>query len=813
MTDPIDSLLVPNFDLAVEFLTKMHPKKPRLLVAIKPDKTGPGPAITVKTFQAEETEAMGQWIDDNNRAGLGLYFSVASTMNPINRKAKREDISEVTSLHVDIDANDSAGESVENAKATGLEALASMKDGIPLPTAIVDSGNGLQAHWSLTSPVLVHGNIDIANEVAKHNRHLEKVFGADNCHNVDRVLRVPYTINWPNEKKRKLGRKPVLARLLEYHPERVYDISVFPKLEPDEKSKNRTNRTTTELVVPKNVERLKDIDDLDERNVPSRIKTIIVHGRHPDEGPKENDDSRSAWLLDVVCDLTRCCVPTDAIFAIITDPAYKISESVLESSDPEKYAMRQIERAKQFAVDPQLLEMNDRHAVIENHGGRCVVIEEVYDEVLGRSYLTIQSFEEFKKRYCNQLIEVRDDIKGKSRYIRKGNWWLEHPQRRTYQKVIFAPNRDVPGAYNLWKGFAVEAIAGDWSRFREHIRAVICSGNEEHFSYLIQWLARCVQEPEGSGQVAVVLRGEKGCGKSIFVEPFGRLFGQHYQMTTNAEHIAGRFNEHLKTMVVLFGDEAFFAGNKDHERTLKGLVTQDELSFEGKGRPVEVGRNHVHLLLASNSTWVVPAHGKERRFFVLDVSAKRIRDLEYFEAIDQQMKSGGSEAMLHDLLHMDLTGFEVRDFPQTAALREQQQESAEFEETTMVEILTNGFTPDCERYLCKANELSGICLLEFARELGFVGSSEEKHSCLTRLGQFVRRLARLNADGKPVSRRRRRRYNGSTNSRVTVYELRPLAELRKEFDHLVGPDGWPESPSEWTSGADVQRHDPSDVPF
>jgi hypothetical protein len=61
MTDSIVSLLVPDINLAVEFLTKRHPKKPRLLVAIKPDKNGPGPAITAKTFQAEETEAMGQW--------------------------------------------------------------------------------------------------------------------------------------------------------------------------------------------------------------------------------------------------------------------------------------------------------------------------------------------------------------------------------------------------------------------------------------------------------------------------------------------------------------------------------------------------------------------------------------------------------------------------------------------------------------------------------------------------------------------------------------------------------------------------------
>jgi hypothetical protein len=653
----------------------------------------------------------------------------------------------------------------------------------------------------------VHGNIDLANEVAKHNQYLEKVYGADHCHNVDRVLRIPYTINWPNEKKRKLGRKPVLAKVLEYHPERVYDISAFPKLEPEEKSRKRTDQTTSKVAVPENVERLDDINELDEWHVSDRIKRIITDGRHPDEGPKKDKNSRSEWLFDVVCGLVRCSVPTDVIFGIITDPAYKISESVLESGDPEKYAKRQIEQATSAVMNPMLLEMNGKHAVVRNYGGKCVVTDELYDPQLNRCLLVPQTFDHFRNGYLNRKIQDGCDSKGNPKFVPLGKWWLEHPLRRTYKKVVFAPNQDIPDAYNLWKGFAVKAIAGDWSLFRDHILHVVCSGDEDCFQYLIRWMARCVQEPESSGQVAVVLRGGKGCGKSLFVETFGRLFGEHFLATTSAEHIAGRFNEHLQTIVVLFGDEAFFAGNKDHERTLKGLVTQDELSFEGKGRPVKMGRNHVHLLLASNSTWVVPAHGRERRYLVLDVSDDKTGDRDYFCAIAQQMTSGGSEAMLYDLKHMDLTDFEVRDFPQTAALWEQQQESARFEESLMVEILKDGFTPDHEFHDCLPNEISPSCFRESATKKGFVSRSEEMHLTDTRAGHFLRGLARLDADGNPISHRRRR-GNEYTGSRVTVYELRPLGELRKEFDYLVGPDGWPDSPSEWTS-----LPSESDVPF
>src|SRR6185312_4061578 len=43
----------------------------------------------------------------------------------------------------------------------------------------------------------------------------------------------------------------------------------------------------------------------------------------------------------------------------------------------------------------------------------------------------------------------------------------------------------------------------------------------------------------------------------------------------------------------------------------------------------------------------------------------------YFKAIDAQMEAGGLAAMLHDLLTLDLSQFEVRHVPETAALVDQ----------------------------------------------------------------------------------------------------------------------------------------------
>ena len=60
-----------------------------------------------------------------------------------------------------------------------------------------------------------------------------------------------------------------------------------------------------------------------------------------------------------------------------------------------------------------------------------------------------------------------------------GPWWLGHPARREFDRVVFAPGLDVPRAYNLWQGFAYEARPGNLhARFLEHLRTNVCSGEE-----------------------------------------------------------------------------------------------------------------------------------------------------------------------------------------------------------------------------------------------------------------------------------------------------------------------------------------------
>lgn len=223
--------------------------------------------------------------------------------------------------------------------------------------------------------------------------------------------------------------------------------------------------------------------------------------------------------------------------------------------------------------------------------------------------------------------------------------------------------------YNLFRGLQVKPVKGEWSQMRRHIRWAICRGNETLFRYVMTWLARSVQKPGGLRPgVALVLLGKQGTGKGVFMRYVGKLFGVHYLHITSSEQLTGRFNFHFKACLMCFSDEGMWGGSKSAEGVLKGLITEDTLFCEPKGKDGFTVANHVNLVIASNNPWVIPAGLEERRYCVLDVSEAHMQDTAYFAAICHEMDSGGLEAMMYDLLHLDLSQVDLRKPPRTEAL-------------------------------------------------------------------------------------------------------------------------------------------------
>jgi hypothetical protein len=788
----------PNTSAAAEFLRRWS-SGPWVLTAITPDKK----SILTETFHAiKDAEA---WIGMHN-GKRNLYFHVNPVTRDLHKKAEREDIAALAWLHVDIDPR--VGEDLTQERERALDLLENPRGGVPKPTVIIFSGGGYQGFWKLRDPLRIDGDLAKAEEAKLYNVRLEMVFGADRCHNVDRIMRLPGTINIPDAKKRNKGRTETLATLHLFDDERVYDLEQFEKAPRLQLPGEKGIGPTEPVRVSGNVRRLARVTDLDEWDVPARVQAMIVQGHLRDsEGSKKGDDSRSAWLFDAVCQLVRCSVPDEVIFSVITDPDFGISASVVErGSRAERYALKQIASAKDHAIHPRLRELNERYAVIRNYGGKCRVIEEVVDSGFdNRPRLTKQTFGDFKNAYNNEHVDIGTEKKPVRKSL--GEWWLTHPLRRQYDYVVFAPGREVAGAYNLWHGFAVEPSPGDCSMFLAHARENICAGNTEYFDYLIGWMATLVQNPGAPGHVAVVLRGPRGVGKGAFVSHFGHLLGRHYLQVSQASHMVGNFNAHLRNCVLLFADEAFYAGDKRHESVLKALVTEQTIAIEEKGVDVEAAPNFVHLILASNEEWVVPAGPFERRFFVLNVATERMQDLAYFKELDRRMKAGGYSALLQYLQRYDLTAFEVRAVPKTTALAEQQALTLPPVEQVFLDCLREGTIP----YHAK---VEGSYLVSTEQMAAYVRDRTRKIVSMNRVGTFLGR-----PPGRGTSLRLHMsfpKHDKKTRSDPpSGFFVPELAEARARWDLRVGPQEW-DTKARWDlRDADTTPRDepPDELPF
>ncbi len=668
--------LLPNHDETIQFLQAWHPDGPWCLSAIHPDERAKkDDYIRSRIFHPDEESAVRAWLTENGDRNLYYTANVAKPKDQWapknNNRPDRSDLAFMVCLHADIDPR--AGEDVaqEQDRIERLIRSKNPKD-LPSPSVIVFTGGGYQVLWRLAEPVPIR-DVAHAEDLARYNLQVRNLLDGDSAQDLSRILRLPGTINWPNKLKReKKGRVPSLARIVEFHTDRVYELRQFiqaPEIQTAETSAARSGgaakpsrRRTVE--VSGNVQRIQDVNTELPETVPGVVKVIIVQGDNPDDFAQFNGDrSRAVWY--VVCELVRQNVPDETIFSIVTDPAFGISAHVLDQPRPEKYALRQIERAHEHAIDPDLRAFNDRFAVITNFGGRCRVVEEVYDHGLRRGTLSTLSFDDLRNAFLQHRKELSDKEK-----MPLAEWWLRHPQRRQYDRVVFRPMEDeyVDGCYNLWRGFAVEPIPGDCSLFLRHVRETLCGNDEDNYLYLLRWMARAVQFPGEPGQVAIVLKGRMGTGKSFFAKTFGRLFGRHYLAVSDSKRLVSNFNSHLRDCVVLFADEAFYAGDKKHESILKALITEEMLAIEAKGKDIEMGASCLHVIMSSNEDWAVPAAMDDRRFFILQVADEHRNAHAHFAAIQKQMEDGGYSALLHMLMTMDLTTFNVRARPETQAL-------------------------------------------------------------------------------------------------------------------------------------------------
>jgi hypothetical protein len=337
--------------------------------------------------------------------------------------------------------------------------------------------------------------------------------------------------------------------------------------------------------------------------------------------------------------------------------------------------------ASRAAVEAKVNELNQQYFVVRM-GGKTLIGEFVTEDGQ-HDVLSLQSTEAFNTWMANRKVKVRDRA-GNVRMKPLARVWLEHRRRRQYAGVDLVPgDRGVleNGYLNLWRGWGVQPVAGEWPRLREHVHEVLANGNEAEALYIFKWVAWSLQNPDKIAEVALALLGPKGAGKGVFARALRRIWGGHGLHLVDQHLLIGRFRGHLRHALFVIVDEAFWSGgDKASIGAIQGLITEDRIVIEQKGIDASLWRNRLHLMLLAEQEKVLPAGAGERRYVVVEASdryakvgtATEEERRAYFGALNQEIEHGGVEAMMHDLMDWDLGSWHPRQTIDTAALRRQQ---------------------------------------------------------------------------------------------------------------------------------------------
>ena len=309
-------------DVSINWLTAWHRDGPWLVFEIDPEVENP----LVPAREFTDVTALRTYLDD--RIGIVNLYFIPNKVLPgtIRTTPKKDAITYLHALYVDLDLPKTGERSAptEDNFAYLLQRIYALS---PQPTAIVFSGGGFQAFWMFPEPLPAAEYLD---RVEAASKAIGKSLKSDAVQNINRLMRLPGTVNLPNAAKRQRKRVPAESTLVESDWSRTWSFAdPIPTL-PDGYWDDD----------PSDANRPRVIGDL-----PQKLARLIKTG---DASAYGDDRSRVVWA--VVHQLVRRGWDTDDIIPILTSEAYGVSQHCLAQKNPIDYARRQIAKAKQEQI-------------------------------------------------------------------------------------------------------------------------------------------------------------------------------------------------------------------------------------------------------------------------------------------------------------------------------------------------------------------------------------------------------------------------------------------------------------------------------
>ena len=548
-------------------------------------------------------------------------------------------------------------------------------------------------------------------------------------------------------------------------------------------------------------------------SIPDHVTTVIIIPDNDPAGIKyanaAAESYRKHWLSETTgeeiehhIDVFITNLPTvqgrkgkvdlnDVLTFLRLDAVKHLCKSVNKyaASDDEKFFFKKTLEALEF--------MNKRHGAVFD-GTKIMYSHLAYNPVHQQYEIKYVDRNALLAMYENRFVQIVPTNENENETGKKSQlaqWWLRQSKRTQFEGRMCDPSKERiitinnKQYLNEWGGFAIKPERGEWKLFLKHIYTILCRKDPTSFKYAVKWIAWLFQNPHIPAEVIWVNKGKKGTGKGLVGNQIRKIFGIHAAQVKDRERLIGRFNP-LLAVCFLFADEAFWPGDVKSEGILKGITTEETLEIEQKFKDVRISRNMLHMYMASNEDWVIPAGENERRYFVEEVvntyargvASDEVRN-SYFSRIYHQMDNGGRGGMLYDLLDMKLGDWHPRDdVPNTKALQKQIATSRSYYKECMFSLLDEGnlimeYSEAENGYLCASKAIQTFF------------NVEDDASKSIKLMKGLRPIFEKLGIRKSETKRRSGSY----------WVFPELHELRKRWNNeFSGSDGWPvNDAAEW----------------
>ena len=410
--------------------------------------------------------------------------------------------------------------------------------------------------------------------------------------------------------------------------------------------------------------------------------------------------------------------------------------------------------------------VTDYDSFISNMNMECMFHTKSQDIIIIENDYYFRAKKASAKDYYAKFKFTMKDKANKDVEINPFDVWINNIDRRDISDIIFDPSgKECQSKYNIWKGYKYQKT-GEYEKenikpFVQHIKNIICNGDEVLAEYVIKWFAQIIQTPHKKTAVGMVWRSEaEGVGKNIILNLIKDIMGsEYYYSTSNLEHLIGNFNADAEAKILINMNECLWGGDKKKEGRLKEFITEDSLTINQKGVKTYNINNFANVCITSNSDWIIGINQNDRRWAMIECSEIK-HDSQYYKTL----ANTNIQDLTNYLWSIDLSEFDARNIIKTKLHHEQVELNMDTAELFWFHILEKKRI--YERWLNKPYKIKKSDLHEIYTKSDIFGQHDYKMNNVT----FWKRIRKISPSLQFIS----------TGNLVVIQSV---DILREEYNH------------------------------